>query len=56
MLVMVRNKESKMVRRRELPCSGSLWSLYRGQIICCTLPTIENKKSDEEAKKKQRED
>jgi hypothetical protein len=48
-------KMDKMVRRRGLPCVHRLMSLYRGKVVRGgVLMSMERKKSDREAKKKQK--
>jgi hypothetical protein len=43
-----------MVRRRELPCIRRLKLLYRVRVVCGAMPmSMERKKSDEEAKKRE---
>jgi hypothetical protein len=49
-------KLDKMVRRRDLPCVRRLWLLYRDRVACSVVHVSmrRRKKSDQEAKKKQR--
>jgi hypothetical protein len=44
----------EVVRRRELPCVRRSRSLYRGRVVRGAVPMSMERKSDEEAKKKQK--
>jgi hypothetical protein len=49
-------KMDKMMRRRELPCIRRSRSFYGGRVVrCAMLLSMERKKSDQEAKKRQSE-